>query len=103
MALELDQLKWLNDPQKERYMFLQRFFESDYWDFFKSWATHGLQEADNRLLNAQQWDHNRLAMGARLAFMSMLNLEASTDAEFSQYAAEAAESVKQEDEVENQA
>lgn len=89
MALDLEDLVHLDAAQKDRYMSLERLFESDGWHVVKAWASQCADEHLNRIVNSQTWDQNRISVGARIAFLNMLNLEGATEAEFGQYVANA--------------
>lgn len=101
MALDMHEIQYLTDAQKERYMLLQRFFESEYWPLFRSWAAASANEWTLRQLNAASWDANRVALGARGAFETIGTLEEATDLEFANYAKEAQEALEAEPEEGN--
>jgi hypothetical protein len=102
MALDMHEIQHLTDEQKERYMLLQRFFESEYWTLFKRWADANAGESLQRLIHASSWDANRIAFGQMLAYKNLLELEQSVDLEFANYAAEAAEKAQVEAEGEHE-
>jgi hypothetical protein len=100
-ALDLEDLAFLDANQKERYMALERLFESDGWHIVKAWADTCCGEALNRIVNSQSWDQNRVAVGARIAYLHMLNLESATEAEFTQYVEQAKEAKVDAEEAED--
>ena len=83
MALDMEELRYLTDAQKERYMLFQRGFESEFWQQLKQWAIANSAEQLQRLVFAPNWDTNRISFGARAAYEHMSNLEQITDNEFS--------------------
>lgn len=89
MALDLEDLVHLDAAQKDRYMALERLFESDGWHIVKAWADQCAGEHLLRIVNSTSWDQNRVAVGARIAFLQMLNLEGSTEAEYSAFVEQA--------------
>lgn len=98
----MEQIQYLNDTQKERYMLLQRFFESEYWPLLKTWANANAAEALQRVVFAGDWDSNRVAFGAHLAHMQLVNVEQTIDLEFANYAKEAQEAAEKEEEGGNE-
>lgn len=102
MSLEAEDFLFLTDAQKEQYMLMQRFFESEYWDFMRKWALANQAVAQDRMLHATSWDNNRIACGAHNAFQLLSNLEPTTDSEFAAYVAEAREAAEQREEEGNQ-
>ncbi len=92
----LDQasLAHLDDAQRQRYMTLERLFDTDGWkllvEFSKSNA--GLQE--QRIINAQNWETHRHASGARAVYLQFANLQEQFEQEFSAIAEEAANRVR---------
>lgn len=89
--MELVDLQLLTDAQKERYMILQRGFESQFWGLLKAWGQQNANEQLARLFHASNWDTHCLARGAHDAFNLLANVEASVEAEFANYAKEAQE------------
>lgn len=91
MALDMEQIQYLTDTHKERYMMLQRFFESEYWPWLRAWAAENATDQLKRAGFASTWEANRLANGAMSAYLTLGNLETSVDNEFANYATEARE------------
>ena len=100
--------KHLNDEQKERYLKLQKTFESDGWSLLVDMATTKGTDAFSRAAYASSWEENRIFVGQHIVYESFKNLKETVDAEFEQLAAEnAMESLKdieegQEDDVNSQ-
>lgn len=102
MALDLNQLQHLNDVQKANYMQAEKFFSSEFWPWLKKWAETNEQEQTGRILNANNWEFNRVATGARFAFAIMANLETVTENEFAALAEQTEEATKTNVEEENE-
>lgn len=86
MALDLNALKHLTDAQKESYMKAEKFFASEFWPWLQTWAKANAAQQLDRVINAETWEFNRLAYGARFAYDTMANLENITNYEFEQLA-----------------
>jgi len=82
MALSMEEIGLLSDTQKQRYAELERLFEQPAWNTVKLWATNNAREQEVRLINAATWDENRIAAGARAAYLHVLNIEEVTEHEF---------------------
>lgn len=100
--MELEQLKLLSPEQKDKYMRLERLFEQPGWDDIERWALVNRMASAERQLNAQNWDQNRVAHGARLAFEMLENLKAATEHEFEALAADAQQAAEIDDSLENE-
>ena len=86
MSLDMEQIANLSDHQKERYMILQRGFETDFWKIIKGWVVTNGNEELSKLVRAQKWDENRVAYGAVGAYERFANFEMMVDIEFTEYA-----------------
>lgn len=96
--LDLNDLQYLPDTEKSRYMMMERLFANPGWDYVMQLAQSDFDAAKARVISAQTWDQNRVAFGAMQAFYSLLNLRDQIEAEFEQLAAKAkAEKVEQEE------
>jgi hypothetical protein len=100
--MDIEDIKHLTDAQKERYMILQRGFESQFWELLKAWALSNANEQLGRLFYSQSWDQHLLARGAHDAFKLMSDQEQSVELEFANYAKEAQEAEVADDEEGNQ-
>ena len=82
--MEFDDLKLLNETQKDLYMRFQRLFESDYWPLVVQHAELKLQEAALRQLNATNWDTSRITYGERIVWAQVANLQQEYENYFNQ-------------------
>lgn len=87
--MDIEDLQHLSDAQKERYMLLQRGFDTEFWKFIRVFAEANANNQATRLFNAASWDENRMAFGAHQAFTLVANLEAQTENDFANEAASA--------------
>ena len=108
MALDTDEIAALSDDQKWRYMAMERLFDQEGWKLFQGWCSLNADEQLSRLVNCKTWEENRMAVGARAAFLLALNVENVTDAEFRNHAKDNKPAMARddddeaEDDVENQ-
>jgi len=93
----MEVLKNLDDNQTDRYMKLERVFESDGWPLLEEWFTQKAEVARQRAAHANSWDENRIAVGQEGAYTELVNLRDSTMQQF-EVAAEANLDREQEDE-----
>lgn len=83
MQLDAEQIKYLDEEQKSRYSTLERFFAHPGWSLIKSLANDMAETNHNKAANAQSWDENRYARGARDAAQYFSTLDERTEADFS--------------------
>jgi hypothetical protein len=98
--MDLEQIKFLDDGQKDRYMKLQRVFESDGWALIEQQMRNAAAAATDRILNAQTWDQSNLNRGARFVYNEVATLRETTDIEFAQLAAAQAATQEVQNEIE---
>lgn len=89
--MDINQIQFLSNEQKERYMTLERLFEAPGWKLIVEWAKANGFDQTQRQLNAVNWDQTNVARGARYAFGMLEELQATTEAEFAALAAQNAE------------
>lgn len=97
MTLDNEQLNVLSGPDRDRYMELERLFASKGWKIVRQMAQENAQTAHNMGANASSWADNRIAFGNKTCWMTILELEESTQHLFEQKvsaANEAAEIVR---------
>jgi len=99
---DIEVLQYLTAEQKDKYMSLQRLFQSPGWDIVVAWARANAEEAQRRQLAAASWDQANVARGATLAFRMIQDLETGTDNEFAALAAQAKERITLGDEEEHE-
>lgn len=80
--MDLEQIKYLTDDQKDKYLDYERTFESKGWGYVKGWLLGQIQEQVQRALFASSWEDHRVATGMRIAFEQMLSLHENVEAEF---------------------
>lgn len=105
LRLEPEQLQYLTDDEKSRYMRLENMFASDGWPLLTALCKRLASEAFARSANSTSWEQHCLNKGLRLAYEHIATIEQSTHNEF----IEMADSVRQKaleadlaDEFENQ-
>jgi hypothetical protein len=79
-------LKHLTEDQRQRYLLLEKTFDSDGWPLIIEWATKRANECHSRAANANSWDDNRISVGAREVYLQIANMRDSTTMEFSKMA-----------------
>lgn len=89
MNLDNEQLNLLTPFDRERYMELERLFASKGWKIVQKLAEENAQIAHNTGANASTWADNRVALGNKLAWMSIANFEKDTEAVYEQKAQQA--------------
>lgn len=87
--MDLEQLKYLTDDQKDKYVTLERTFDSKGWKIIEVWAQQRAIEEHHRAAMASSWEDHRVATGARLAYEQLANLRDTTELEFTQLAEQA--------------
>ena len=102
MSLDMHDIQYLSNEQKERYLQLQRFFESDHWKLLQAWASANHNQWLLATALASSWEVNRMNFGQSLAYERLFNLEKEVDNEYANYAKEAQEAVESGDEEGNQ-
>jgi hypothetical protein len=80
--MDLEQLKYLTPDQKDRYVTLERMFDSKGWAVVEAWAKQRATLEYQRAATASGWDDHRLATGSRLAYEQIANLREATEQEF---------------------
>ena len=85
--MDLDDIQYLTDAEKANYVKLERLFASDGWTLVEEWAQQRLNNATDRLINANSWEEHRTMTGVRAVYAELVNLRESTEQTFSQLAA----------------
>jgi hypothetical protein len=98
--MDLNQINALPNTAKEKYMTLERLFETPGYKYLVEWAKGNVQEAIQRALNAPSWESFCFARGQQLAFENFTKLEEITEAEFSMIANDIMEQKAAEEELE---
>jgi spore maturation protein CgeB len=97
--MDLDQIKYLPDPLKDRYAKLERVFQSDGWALVVDFAKQRATEAQARIVNASTWEDVLLNRGRLQVYAELATLNDTTEAEFAQLAENAKAQTEQEDET----
>jgi hypothetical protein len=84
--MDLEQIKYLSNEEKDRYAKLERLFSSDGWTLVEEWAKQLHSDATARVLSATSWDVNRVFTGARAAYNEVATLREATEEQFVQMA-----------------
>jgi hypothetical protein len=100
--LNAEQINSLSPENKERYVRLEKLFGSEGWKDIEAYAKVNAMVALDRQMNAGSWDQFTLAKGARLAYQSVAELQATTELEFEQLAADAQAAAENDDSIENE-
>ena len=98
--MDLDDLKYLEPDERERYMKLERLFGTPGWDVIARWAEMNRDEARDRAASAQTWEENRIAVGMRMAYDMFAQLQKVHELEFEELARERRAAKEDEDEPE---
>jgi len=85
MRLGLDELLYLPDEQKSRYRAYEQGFDTPFWKDLKELAEGEIENATLRGANAESWESNRIALGARIVWQYIATLEDAVENEFRQY------------------
>jgi hypothetical protein len=93
--LDIEELQYLNDGLKERYMQLERLYENDAWHLVKAWASKNADQQVIMVMNAQNWEQTVYARGLRDGYLAILNMERANAFEFRNLV-EASKQAKQE-------
>lgn len=88
--MDQNTLKWLTPQQKTQLARFEQLFSQPGWADIEKWAKQNADEALMRAAHASSWDQSRLAYGAYLAFSVVAQLREGTEAEYEQFAADAA-------------
>jgi len=80
--LDLEQINFLDNSAKIRYMALCKLFDHPSYKYIVDWAKAKYEEAQARELTAQTWEQVCYARGNRLAYGDFVNLEDIVDTEF---------------------
>lgn len=80
--LDLDQLMYLTDEDKNRYSKLETLFAQEGWQLLVELAQKLAVEAHNRAANAASWDQNRVNLGLRMAYEHIATIEQATHNEY---------------------
>jgi hypothetical protein len=84
--MDLEDIQHLTDAEKDRYLKLERLFDSDGWKLVEEWATQQRENATARLVSATSWDQHRLLTGARLVYAELEGLRETTESTFASLA-----------------
>jgi uncharacterized ferritin-like protein (DUF455 family) len=95
--MEIEQLQALPNGARDKYMALQRLFDHPSYKFFLDWAKASAEECTQRLINANNWETHCAQFGAKAAYESLINLENSTEHEFTAIADAALEQLAQDE------
>lgn len=86
--MDLDQLRFLTDAQKDQYMRFERLFDAEGWNDIEKWAQANGEEAIQRQLNATTWDQTLVARGMLVVFKMVRDLRETTQREYAHMAEE---------------
>lgn len=82
----MNDIKFLSDEDKTRYMMYDRLFSTTGWAAVVSLCVELAAQATNRAAFAKSWDDNRLAIGNGYAYTHIANLQDLTETEYQQKA-----------------
>lgn len=82
--MDLKQLQFLSDEDKERYMSLERLWEQPGWQLVVQLATQLAIANKDRATFATSWEQNRMALGSAFAYDHISRLQELTEAEYEQ-------------------
>ncbi len=82
----MNDIKFLSDADKTRYMMYDRLFSTTGWAAVVALCTELAAQATNRAAFAKSWDDNRLAIGNGYAYTHIANLQDLTETEYQQKA-----------------
>lgn len=99
MALELNELVYLTDQEKEEYMTFERGFDSPFWKKIQEMCEQRSVEALNRAAFANSWDENRVANGERVVWDFLARMSDIMEDQFHNIAEQRAMEKKARDEV----
>lgn len=102
MNLSMEDLNLLSNDDKNRYMVLERLFDSEGWAFIKKWSNANIDEAKQHILNASNWDQTLFARGALLAYDQFAKFEEISEAEILSTVEQVKESLLAKEELDNE-
>lgn len=82
--MDLHQLKFLSDEDKDRYMTLERLWSQPGWNLVVELCQQLVEAHKNSALFAKTWEQNRMALGSAMAYDHIARLQDLTEAEYSQ-------------------
>jgi hypothetical protein len=82
--MDLTQLKFLSDEDKERYMSLERLWSQPGWALVVELAKQLASGHRDRATFANTWEQNRMALGSALAYDHISRLQEITETEYEQ-------------------
>lgn len=94
MNLDNEQLNALSAIDRDRYMELERLFSSKGWKIVLAAAQDNANSAYAVGANASSWAENRVALGNRSAWQTIVNFEESTQTLYESKAAQAFETAE---------
>lgn len=80
--LDMEELKFLPDEFKSKYMLLERLYGDKAWELVKAWAIQSAEQQLATILVAPNWDQTVYARGKRDAFLELLHMEQGTNFQF---------------------
>lgn len=80
--LDMEELKFLPDEFKTKYMLLERLYGDKAWELVKAWAAQSAEQQLTLILQAPNWDQTCYARGKRDAFLEMIHMEHGTNFQF---------------------
>lgn len=84
--MDIGLFDFLTTEQQKRYKELEALFTHPGWSLFVDYAKGESEIQLERLVAAKGWDENRLATGARAAYLHVANLREITELQFEQLA-----------------
>lgn len=75
-------IKNLDDGQTDRFMKLEKMFESDGWTLIAEWAATQAEFAHNAAAYAGSWEENRMAVGSEKVYLAVAKLRDAVLQEF---------------------
>jgi hypothetical protein len=100
--MDLNELKFLSDEDKDRYMKLERLWSQPGWALVIELAAQLAATHKDRATFAQTWEANRMALGSAFAYDHISRLQELTEAEFEQKVEAARTANRDADEEENE-
>jgi hypothetical protein len=98
--MDLNELKFLSDEDKDKYMALERLWSQPGWRLVVEFATQLAAIHKDAATFAKTWEQNRMSLGSAFAYDHIARLQETTEAEYEQKVEAAREAARTKDEAE---
>jgi hypothetical protein len=98
--LDQEDLARLTDLEKDTLNTLEKLVESPGWKLVDAWAKASADEQLGYLINAGNWEQNRMAYAARFVYLQLANFEQVMTSEFKLKSMQRAQEIEEKAEVE---